>query len=73
MKTALVAVAASFAVLAQSTPSDPAAILAARTADGSDTPLFDTAYPQGTRPGEWRFTPGNDFAFAPGWSGCGTL
>ena len=27
-----------------------AAILAARTADGSDTPLFDTAYPQGTRP-----------------------
>jgi len=45
-----------------------AAILAARTADGSDTPLFDTAYPQGTRPGEYRFTPGSDFAFAPGWS-----
>ena len=41
---------------------------AARTADGSDTPLFDTAYPQGTRPGEYRFTPGSDFAFAPGWS-----
>jgi len=46
-----------------------AAILAARTADGSDTPLFDTAYPQGTKPGEYRFTPGSDFAFAPGWAG----
>lgn len=45
-----------------------AAILKARTADGSDTPLFDTAYPQGTQPGEYRFTPGSDFAFAPGWS-----
>lgn len=45
-----------------------AAILEARTADGSDTPLFDTAYHQGTQPGQWRFTPGNDFAFAPGWS-----
>lgn len=45
-----------------------AAILAARAGDGSDTPLFDTAYPQGTRPGEYRFTPGFDFAFAPGWA-----
>ncbi len=44
-----------------------AAILTARTGDGSDTQLFDTAYPQGSRPGEYRFTPGNDFAFAPGW------
>ena len=44
------------------------AILKARTADGSDTPLFDKAYPQGTQPGEYRFTPGSDFAFAPGWS-----
>src|SRR5262249_19735506 len=42
-----------------------AAILAVRTADGSDTPLFDTAHPQGTQPGEYRFTPGSDFAFAP--------
>ena len=33
-----------------------AAILALRAADGSDTPLFDTAYPQGTQPGEYRFT-----------------
>ena len=45
-----------------------AAILALRAADGSDTPLFDTAYPQGTQPGEYRFTPGFDFAFAPGWA-----
>jgi len=45
-----------------------AVILAARTTDGSDTPLFDAAYPQGTQPGEYRFTPGSDFAFAPGWS-----
>ena len=45
-----------------------AASRARRPADGSDTPLFDTAYPQGTRPGEYRFTPGFDFAFAPGWA-----
>lgn len=45
-----------------------AVILAVRAADGSDTPLFDTAYPQGTLPGEYRFTPGFDFALAPGWA-----
>jgi PAP2 superfamily len=44
-----------------------AAILALRVADGSDTPLLDFSYPQGTNPGEYRFTPGVDFAFAPGW------
>ncbi|HYN29703.1 MAG TPA: hypothetical protein VES95_07525, partial [Dermatophilaceae bacterium] len=33
------------------------AILAAREDDGSDTPLFDFDYPQGTAPGQWRFTP----------------
>jgi hypothetical protein len=44
-----------------------ATILAMRTGDGSDTPLFDAAYPQGTAPGVYRFTPGFDFAFAPGW------
>jgi hypothetical protein len=44
-----------------------AAILALRAADGSDTTLFDSAYPQGTAPGAWRFTPGFDFAVAPGW------
>ena len=45
-----------------------AAILALRAADGSDTPLLDFAYPQGTDPGEYRFTPGTPFAFAPGWA-----
>jgi vanadium-dependent haloperoxidase-like protein len=45
------------------------AILALRSDDGSDTLLQDFAYPQGTEPGEYRFTPGFDppFAFAPGW------
>jgi hypothetical protein len=46
-----------------------AAILALRAADGSDTPLLDFAYPQGTAPGEYRFTPDRPFAFAPGWAG----
>ena len=45
-----------------------AAILTLRAADGSDTPLLDFAYPQGTDPGEYRFTPGFTFAFAPGWA-----
>ena len=45
-----------------------AAILALRAADGSDTTLFDSEYEQGTAPGVWRFTPGFDFAFAPGWA-----
>ena len=42
-------------------------ILALRADDGSDTPLPDFFYPQGTNPGEYRFTPGFPFAFAPGW------
>jgi hypothetical protein len=46
-----------------------AAILALRADDGSDTPLLDFAYPQGTDPGEYRFTPDRPFAFAPGWAG----
>jgi hypothetical protein len=45
-----------------------AAILALRANDGSNTTLRDTAYPQGTVPGAWRFTPGFPFAFAPGWA-----
>ena len=45
-----------------------AAILELRDADGSDTPLVATDYPQGTDPGEYRFTPGTPFAFAPGWA-----
>ena len=44
-----------------------AAILALRASDGSDTPLQDLGYLQGTRPGEYRFTPGFNFVFAPGW------
>lgn len=45
-----------------------AAVLALRANDGSDTLLIDTGYPQGTQPGQWRFTPGFPFAFAPGWA-----
>ena len=44
-----------------------AAIVAVRAADGSDTPLVVSDYRQGTRPGEYRFTPDRPFAFAPGW------
>jgi hypothetical protein len=46
-----------------------AAIVALRASDGSNQPLLDFAYPQGTRPGEYRFTPGIEppFAFAPLW------
>lgn len=43
------------------------AILALRAVDGSGTPLLDFAYPQGTKPGDYRFTPGFPFAFSPGW------
>src|SRR5574338_489356 len=41
-----------------------AAILAVRVNDGSDGPWVDPDYPQGTEPGEWRFTPDFPFAFA---------
>jgi hypothetical protein len=48
-----------------------AAILALRVADGWDTvTLLDFNYPQGTAPGEYRFTDSFTFAFAPQW---GTL
>ena len=43
------------------------AVLNLRAADGADTPLLDFNYPEGTKPGEWRFTPGLPFAAAPGW------
>jgi hypothetical protein len=45
------------------------AIILRRTGDGSDTPLLDFDFPQGTEPGEWRFTPDFPFpiAFAPKW------
>jgi hypothetical protein len=42
-----------------------AAILGLRAADGFDTPLVDPAYQEGTAPGEYRYTPGTPFAFAP--------
>jgi hypothetical protein len=44
-----------------------AVILALRVADGSDTLLLDFNYPQGTQPGEYRFTPEAPFAVVPGW------
>ena len=46
-----------------------AAILTRRAGDGSDTALTDPLYEGGTEPGEYRFTPGFDFVFAPGWGG----
>jgi hypothetical protein len=43
-----------------------AAILSLRSTDGAqDVLVGDPAYPQGTLPGEYRFTPGTPFAFAP--------
>jgi len=50
-----------------------AAVLALRADDGSDTPLIVDSYPQGTEPGEWRFTPDRPFAFAPGWGEVDTF
>ena len=44
------------------------AVLALRANDGADTMLLDFAFPQGDDPGEWIFTPGVPFAFAPGWA-----
>jgi hypothetical protein len=42
-----------------------AAILALRSADGFDTPTVDPNYQEGSAPGEYRYTPGTPFAFAP--------
>ena len=46
-----------------------AAIIALRANDRSDAPWVDFNYPQGTEPGEWRFTPDfpGQLAFAPNW------
>ena len=44
-----------------------AVILALRVADGAVTLFVDPDYPQGTNPGEYRFTPGFPFASSPGW------
>lgn len=43
------------------------AILLLRQDDGSNQPLVDPAFPQGTEPGEYRFTPDVPFVFLPGW------
>ena len=44
-----------------------AATLALRSADGFNTPPIDPNYQEGTAPGEYRYTPGTPFAFAPHW------
>jgi hypothetical protein len=41
------------------------AILELRASDGYDTPTVDPNYQEGTAPGEYRYTPGTPFAFAP--------
>jgi PAP2 superfamily len=44
------------------------AVIAKRANDGSGAPLVDPNFPQGTAPGEWRFTPGSPpIAFATAW------
>ena len=45
-----------------------AAVIARRTNDGSNAPLVDPNFAQGSAPGEWRFTPGSPpIAFAAAW------
>jgi hypothetical protein len=44
------------------------AMVRLRAGDGSDAPWVDPDFPQGTEPGEWRFTAdGPALAFAPSW------
>ena len=44
------------------------AVLARRAGDGWNTqPVFDSTYPQGTVPGQYRFTPGSNFVLLPKW------
>jgi hypothetical protein len=52
-----------------------AAILALRSADGAvaSFPLRNFTYPEGTLPGEWRFTPGTNFALAEKWANVTTF
>jgi hypothetical protein len=45
-----------------------AAILAKRANDGAVPAVIVTDYPQGDAPGEYRFTPGFGFVFAPDWA-----
>lgn len=43
-------------------------MLARRAGDGAQAPMVDPNFPQGTAPGQWRFTPGSPpLAFAPHW------
>ncbi|NEZ03112.1 vanadium-dependent haloperoxidase [Wenzhouxiangella sp. XN201] len=42
-------------------------IVALRTGDGADAEFLDFAFPEGTAPGEYRFTEGLPFAAAPAW------
>jgi len=44
-----------------------AAIIGLRAGDGSDTEFLGFGYPEGTAPGEYRFTHDTPFAAAPGW------
>jgi hypothetical protein len=45
-----------------------AAIIVQRANDGSNAPLVDANFAQGSAPGEWRFTPGSPpIAFATAW------
>ncbi len=50
-----------------------AAIVGLRVGDGADTPLIVSDFTEGTRPGEYRFTPGTPFVFAPGWADVTTF
>lgn len=44
-----------------------AAIIARRAGDGSAQNMFGFDFPEGTEPGEWRFTPDVPLAFGPLW------
>jgi PAP2 superfamily protein len=44
-----------------------AAILALRSADGSDAPFLDFTFVAGTEPGDFQLIPGFPFAAAPSW------
>ena len=48
--------------------SSAAAIIELRVGDGSDKPLGNPDYEQGTQPGEFRFVPGFDFAAGEAWA-----
>lgn len=48
--------------------SSASAIVSLRARDGSDKPLADPNYPQGAKPGEFRFVPGFNFASGAAWA-----